>query len=384
MNSRKKSHLETYIESAPSILESFCDNPYLPSTRLIKRYLEIKKKPSPYLACLPDELLSAKYNGIGRYLDDHDLSRLRQVSHRFDFFQKEVIEIRAKKLLEFVLKGNYVEAKKIIRSQPELLLIKTVANDYSDHSFKNMTAFQAALCVQDVEMWKMLEECFKTLANGQEAKAHQFDEVFPHGLPVQQVSYDFTSLVAAINNSTDREIEASLDKEVNDSDLCQELQKFRREFTDLSMNEHYFNPQHLRKAFDIYDEHYQNWTDHQRDLFWRQVIGFVQRFLPPYFAQVFSQGLSGIVDQHYLQQLMRIFNFKYSSGTFYPLDPDKGLGFDFALDGTGKPASGSMTNGAVWNERNDFIKLCRKNESELNQLQQRIQNPPTYSWCPIL
>lgn len=73
------------------------------------------------------------------------------------------------------------------------------------------------------------------------------------------------------------------------------------EFTVLAIGETLFNSLHLIKAFDIDNKQFNAWSWGQRNLFWSQVIGYIQRFLPAYYAQAFCQRLYSIVEEknHY-------------------------------------------------------------------------------------
>lgn len=58
----------------------------------------------------------------------------------------------------------------------------------------------------------------------------------------------------------------------------------------------HFNTALLYRAFEIYDDHYHDyfgsdWSDPRATLFWQQVIGYIQRFLPANYLQAFCDGL---------------------------------------------------------------------------------------------
>jgi hypothetical protein len=112
-------------------------------------------------------------------------------------------------------------------------------------------------------------------------------------------------------------------------------------FTKRSNQEAVFNPQHLIKAFELYDEKYNNWSENQQDLFWRQVIGYVQRFLSANIAMDFAQGLYARVENK--EKSNRSFNFTYGGGSIFPLALDSsltGLGYNCAVDFDGGLADG--------------------------------------------
>ena len=105
--------------------------------------------------------------------------------------------------------------------------------------------------------------------------------------------------------------------------------------------------QNLIKLFNLYDDEFDNLnTWDKRDLVWRQVIGFVQRFLPAVDAQAFAQGLYCIVGG--IGKLSRSFNFSFGGGSIYPVSEGAaGLGFKFAggsAAGLLRPDGGARDN----------------------------------------
>lgn len=136
-------------------------------------------------------------------------------------------------------------------------------------------------------------EMLKKYMNPEEA-TRQYHEVFPEGHEkyfASQTPFDFGVLLDVITQSSEAELEAALAKQRNDSRLCQTLNQFRVAFTERSQQEKVFNSQHLIKALQLHEENFHRWNWNQRDLFWRQVIGYVQRFLPANIAQDVPRGL---------------------------------------------------------------------------------------------
>ncbi|HAU1638870.1 TPA: hypothetical protein JBJ29_10995 [Legionella pneumophila] len=180
--------------------------------------------------------------------------------------------------------------------------------DYSGRQF-DVTPFQAALLAHNVDLWEKMEIYFGKLPDGQAEKARQFKEVFPNGMPAQK-PYDFSKLVQVITNSTPGDIQAAREKRPNNTPLWQALENFRNEFTALSMKEKYFNPQHLIEAFNVYAQQYSLWSWEQLSLFWCQIIGYSQRFLPEPYVRILYQGCEQVI---------------------FSLQPSSGLGFDFGV-----------------------------------------------------
>jgi hypothetical protein len=72
------------------------------------------------------------------------------------FFQSHLRDVRLKQLLQHIVYGNLVEAEKIIKSNPKLLLLRETVEDYSfgmdaeNHRKIEGTAYQIALGAEDV------------------------------------------------------------------------------------------------------------------------------------------------------------------------------------------------------------------------------------------
>lgn len=315
---------------------------------------------------LPIEVLQGP---IAEYLSKEDLLRLSQVSRTMFFTYCDPL---AKTLLSHIVKGEEAEALQMIDANPHLLRIRSKAIDYSGRIYQDFMPFQAALLCHDVTIWKKIEPYFDKLPNGREEKIRQFKALFPEGLP-QQEPYDFNTLVQVISASPDVEIKAALEKTQNDTKLCQALTTFRSDFTAVAMKEIFFNPLHLIEAFNIYNAQFDRWSWNQRDLFWRQVIGYTQRFLPACDAQAFCQGLDYIVEEN--GPRARALNFRFGSGSFFPLSESSGLGFDWAAAVAARtmPGAPDLRLGR-WPDAARLVdKLCRANTAELFEFEHRMR-----------
>ena len=136
----------------------------------------------------------------------------------------------------------------------------------------------------------------------------------------------------AISESSDDDVQKALHLELpNETALWRGLEQFRADFTQRSSQETVFNPQHLLKAFALYNSQFGTWSWNQRDLFWRQVIGFTQRFLPANTAMDFAQGLYHRVERK--EKSRRSFNFAFDGSSIFPLSFDSflGLGYEFGV-----------------------------------------------------
>lgn len=253
------------------------------------------------------------------------------------FFKKS--DPLAIQLVQFIVYGDLKKAEDLLKANPTLLRTlhteKVTVKDYSRRKVKQ-TAFQAALCAMDDELCEMLANYLT-----KEEMDSQYQAIFPTGHEAYyqaQTAFDFAQIVDAISNSNPADVEKALSLELpNTTPLWVALEQFRADFTKRSNQEVVFNPQHLIKAFELYDKKYNSWTSNQQDLFWRQVVGYVQRFLPANIAMDFAQGLYDRVENKVKSK--RSFNFTYGGGSIFPLSLDSslaGLGYNFAGGARGR------------------------------------------------
>jgi len=231
--------------------------------------------------------------------------------------------------------------------------------DYSDRIITGMTLLQAAAAAGDIDMCLMLKNYMSP-----EEFATQLAEIFPNGIEAhetdqQRNTFNFDAILAAIRAATPADLDAALNKigaEFTQSDsarakpdhelsLIEALNRFREQFAQHSHSEKIFNPQHLLRAFEVYNALWnqceRDGSDRdykKRDLFWRQIIGYTQRFMPACYAQAFAQGLYYLVkvDQDASwrpEPVNRALKLKHDNFSYFPLpvDPRSGLGFDFAI-----------------------------------------------------
>ncbi|MGE3318030.1 MAG: hypothetical protein AB7I18_01930 [Candidatus Berkiella sp.] len=186
-------------------------------------------------------------------------------------------------------------------------------------------------------------------------------------------------MLQAIIHAPNNEVTAALAKAFdNNLPLHRALEKFRKAFTEKSLSEIVFNPYHLLKAFETYNTEFDNlgnWD--KRNLFWRQVIGFVQRYLPACTLQAFAQGIYYIVEDK--EPLKRSFQFKFKWGaeTMSPSKDFSGFGFDFAAVLRGGPASSRARgpwSACEWRRLRLFFEImCQAKTSSLEKLPSPIQ-----------
>lgn len=269
-------------------------------------------------------------------------------------------------LVQYIAHGDMTKSEELLREHPALLKTllteKVTVIDYSRRKVKQKTAFQAALCAMDDELCAMLAQYMT-----KEDIASQYQAIFPKGHEAyfqDQKSFDFSQIVETISKSSADDVKKALDLELpNTTALWQKLEQFRTDFGTQSCQEQVFNPQHLIKAFELYDSHYDSWNDNQKDLFWQQVIGYVQRFLPANIAMDFAQGLYSRVEAK--QKSKRSFEFTCSSGSIFPLDfaTLSGLGYEYA--------GGASARGCRWRRGAGLVlcqSLCQAKKAVLGEL----------------
>lgn len=257
-----------------------------------------------------------------------------------DARKKQALE----KLLSAVVCGNEALARKIVTSRPELLLDSSaIVTDLSGKEIKGLTPLHAAICAGDVDMVQMMQEVLQQkLQSGVQLgfepeveMQRQFTAIYPDAIDsaaaAQQATgesfkaSDLRVIFDAINAAQDEEVQAELinpGQELPGSALNKALRDFRAQFTDLSNQEQIFNPFYLLKAFELYAEQFDDYNGNansgdqwnRRMLFWRQIIGYMQRHLPACYLQAFAQGIYYIANGG--EKLKRDFEFRHDKG-FY-------------------------------------------------------------------
>ncbi|CZH70768.1 TPA: hypothetical protein ACT9HO_002089 [Legionella pneumophila] len=228
----------------------------------------------------------------------------------------ELNQRAAQKLLTHVVKGEQDKAQAMLEKNPGLLLIKSKAVDYSGRTIVG-TAFQGAIGAGDKPMWKMMLSYFEGLEQGEALR--QFDEQFPSGTeetPAAELKAYYDAIASAIIHDEDHGLSV--------------IEGFRKEITcqkEITQGKH-FNLQHLIAAYQAYIDNFYafgNWGN--RDLFWQKVIGYVQRQMTAYDAQIYCSGVISVLYNE--SSFSRTFELS-DDKNFFPLQIDSALGFDFA------------------------------------------------------
>ncbi len=269
----------------------------------------------------------------------------------------ELNQREAQKLVTHVVQGEQDKAQAMIEKNPELLLIRSEAKDYSGRTIIG-AAFPAALGAGDKPMWEMMLPYFESLEQGEALR--QFNEQFPNGIeetPASELKADYNVIALAIINDEDNGLSV--------------IEGFRKKITsqkEITQGKH-FNLQHLIAAYQAYIDNFNTlatWSN--RDLFWQKVIGYVQRQMTAYDAQIHCSGVKSVLDNE--KSFSRTFKF-CNGGEFFPLVPEVGLGFNFACfsyyaAGVGLRPAEMLGNGA------DLKNFVEQQQTHLRDLESHL------------
>lgn len=328
-------------------------------------------------------------------------------------FVSEVVKSRPELLtptvaLKAAVYGSEDFVREIVTSRPELLLdSSTIVIDLSGKEIKGLTPLQAAICAGDVFMVRMMFEVLtqttapdldqgqyedqdfldmsyqrsvreerikiqKLSFNPWDEIQRQFSAIYPDSIDSveaaqQALAQEFKTsklndIFTAINTVTEIDIQSELKNpgQINDASgpLNVALRDFREQFAHTSNLELIFNPYYLLKAIEFYKEQFNNFNcRNRRDLFWRQVIGYIQRHLPAYYLQAFATSMPGILYYHQAN-LERNFKFLFP----YPLDDrlNNNLGYEYALETrSGQKIAGGLSIDCVTELHQDFRSLLK-------------------------
>ena len=238
-----------------------------------------------------------------------------------DDFQARLNKEAAHKLGQYIVYGDEENAKTMLEANPRLLLQTVTVEDYSNRTITGKP-FQLALGAVDKAMWQMMMPYLEGLKKGEALK--QFNSQFPEGIEDTsagelQHMYDALAKAIIINDEEDGG--------------TKEIEAFRVEITknDKITTGKHFNEQHLVAVLNSYINNFdalETWDN--RDKFWCQVVGYVQRQMPTNTAQAHCSGLSRVNDNGGVL-LSRGRDYQYG-GSFPSRGTSEGLGFDFALD----------------------------------------------------
>ncbi|VEG89798.1 hypothetical protein [Legionella spiritensis] len=246
------------------------------------------------------------------------------------------------KLLHAVISGHSDSVKTMLDANPRLLLQASDVITPSEDTVAYVTPYECALGAGDVEMAVEIASYFSRIKGGQTDRASQYARYKWHidHMPHQPV-YDFKPLFQIINNSSDDDVRAALNKNFeHPGTLNDALMEFRKAFKPgiikSGMHFNYMNMLQVLETFHLAFQESDNvvFNDDRYHLGWLQVCGFIMRGLPACDRQALAQGLQNIV----LLKKPVTRSFKCSIGDKeLPVKEydSMGFGFDFTINELG-------------------------------------------------
>lgn len=260
------------------------------------------------------------------------------------FFKPATNELLDKLLLH-VVHGEQDEAEAIIQKNPQLLLDAGLVTDYSGRRIQG-TALQVALGAGDLEMCKMivpyLDKLDPTARLTQYQKQFPTDEKQVADTPEMQALRTITKVIL---DAKQDEITVSADQELSlrINERCQiELALFRSVFdsNEVITKGKHFDTALLFEALELANHHFKEFGGRRNSpkliLFMRQVLGYIQRYLPACYAQLVRRDITEYftVDHEKLTRSLK-FNARVDySFSYFPLDvdPHYRLGYECFID----------------------------------------------------
>ncbi len=338
------------------------------------------------------------------------LSRASKASYSlFQPTMNKAKKAKLKELLEAILCpevdaerkiDRIADIKKVIEKYPHLLLEELDEKECmeirgpSGHPAAP-TLYRTALATEDTQLAKMIKAKLIKVG-GEKAANDQYNAQFPEGWEAKEeerwapIFKQLKVMTEAIRYATHHDIVSSGHSNHNltvrdGSYVAIELATFRS-MLDATLNDaatagRHFNPNFLLKAFQLYDDHYQdyfgnNWDDPRAMAFWQLVIGYVERFLPVNYIQAFFDRLCMSEDKlRKGEPQARSLKFEvFDEGRnswgpvdFYPLSTSR-LGFNFAIYADSFLRDIRTPLGLEWGLGRTFSKLMSIKNSKCREL----------------
>ena len=334
-------------------------------------------------------------------------------------YQPELDKRAAKQLMAYVLNPtaeNIVKAKAMYAANPRIMFIETEGYElasgiegYVDEKtgepctrlvYRKVigSAFQAVLGTGDSELYYDMATHFDKIVyksesgeieTGAQRALKQIQARFPNGFDYPPTDDTFNTLIADIAEAITNDQTLITTDRPNEATRAA-LTRLRQYLLPKDVTQgHHFNLSQLIKACEIYNQNWNPWNENQRPLFWRQVIGYLQRLAPVVDAQAFCTGLYYLQEEN--EPLSRpaeltIHNDSKSSDEKYYLSNASlaGLGFDFGIYMDGPRGAGEGHWRAGWlaarGGRARVEKLCRAKTSDLGHFHRQLAeraNPTT-------
>lgn len=264
------------------------------------------------------------------------------------------------KLLQYGIYGEEKKVNAILQNQPQQQLyfllfgFTATVTDYSGRKIQG-NLIRILLGAEDTDMLKKIQPYCIT-ACGDEKKAQDemkrhYDAQFPaenKEAEEKTAAADLDELkqfIQAINGASDAECQFLLDNvkdntETNETSVGKARKRFR-DYLDVKIKEvittgKHFNAELLVEALNQYDTNYHtfgDWDSAKNKLAWRQVIGYIQRYVSTCLAQAYCQGIDYIV--YNSETLSRSLEFRFSPAVFFPVLHEDGPGYVVAAGWAG-------------------------------------------------
>jgi len=274
---------------------------------------------------------------IGERLSDIDFTRLSKANR--EWWEKSKGWLAAR-LVRHIAFGRLDEALRMLKINTRLLYVEATVYDEAGRQLVNTKPYPCALGAGDVMTAQKLARMF---ANEQE-RLRQHKAQLPNGWvdgPVDpKASLAFDSVIQAIQDAKPAAVDAVLlyknDLTIlaNQTDLSRAIQNFRLAVAPGKVTTgKYVNHQLELKGYQVYEEMRSRWCQKKLDLFWVQVLAYLDRSETARGAMDKANGLwdivmstSGAVNVHVAP---RQFAFRSNPEVvFFPLDSSKGVGYD--------------------------------------------------------
>lgn len=341
---------------------------------------------------LPDEMIVGIRNMVSANTSTEVMKTLSSTcSTLYNFFKPDLDQQAAQQLLTYVIHGDVKNAQKMYIANPRLLFIESTAKEYAAgideegnsthcHRIVRVTPLRAMAGCGDIWMLEALLDSdelkqyvdIATNKSGMALAAEQILQQFPNGFDYPLSTYHFKPIIDAIINDQQL-IQSGIPSEA----LHQLLVQFRKDFMPgLVTSGHFFNLNELVRAFELFDEN-RPWEIKQGSLFWREIIGYLERLVTGIDAQVISQGILHVIEAQnparcfdVTQNFVRKVNVSY-----FPLDlnPTLRLGLSGAVDSWQASAFASYAvcpAGAIFA---CLQSLCQIKVKRLEKLMQNLQ-----------
>lgn len=292
-------------------------------------------------ASLPSELIGE----IGKYFSLKEKGRLIRTAKQFSLFRKDVDAVKAPEaaeLMSHVVRAELEKAEAIIQKKPYLLLSTVKLEGYPN---RERTVFRTALAAQDVaiqvgekEMAEMIASYLDYYYPGEKEK--QYQAQFPKGWEAEKRrrhQRGVAILTAVVNAICQAPSEARCASALEKLRTYLNKEYIQQEYTPERLKNvgTDFDDELLVEAFKLYGQYYNKLGGLDKpktNLFWRRVIGYLERFVSIRTGQDLCQGPYYLTKEG--EKPCRELVFRNNPDVVYfPLDSDPyfRLGYEYAV-----------------------------------------------------